>query len=84
MMTHEEREFMDGINLLQNADTKFLLFLRRLFSGYRVGLVSIQSEALFDTDAEALEGLIQEQDSIVSIFDDAIGKRKDNNVVYLN
>ena len=84
MMTHEERAFMNGISLLQNADTEFLLFLRRLFSGYRVGLANMQSEVLFDTDAEALEALIQEQDSIVGIFDDAIGRRKPDNAAYIN
>ena len=84
MMTHEERAFMNGISLLQKADTEFLLFLRRLFSGYRVGLANMQSEALFDTDVEALEALIQEQDSIVGIFDDAIGRRKPDNVAYIN
>jgi len=47
-------------------------------------LENIQSEALFDTDAEALEELIKEQDSIVGIFDDAIGRRRPDNVVYLN
>ncbi len=84
MMTHEEKAFMNGISLLQKADTEFLLFLRRLFSGYRVGLANMQSEALFDTDVDALEALIQEQDSIVGIFDDAIGRRKTDNVVYIN
>ncbi len=83
-MTHEEKAFMNGISLLQKADTEFLLFLRRLFSGYRVGLANMQSEALFDTDVEALEALIQEQDSIVGIFDDAIGRRKPDNVAYIN
>ena len=47
-------------------------------------LENIQSEALFDTDAEALEALIQEQDSIVGIFDDAIDRRRPNNVAYIN
>ncbi len=84
MMTHDERAFMNGISLLQNADVEFLLFLRRLFSGNRVGLANMQSEALFDTDAEALEALIQEQDSIVGIFDDAIDRRRPDNVAYIN
>ena len=47
-------------------------------------LENMQSEALFDTDAEALEVLIQEQDSIVGIFDDAIDKRRPDNVTYIN
>ncbi len=47
-------------------------------------LENIQSEALFGTDAEALEALIQEQDSIVGIFDDAIDRRRPDNVAYIN
>ena len=47
-------------------------------------LENIQSEALFDTDAEALEALIHEQDSIVGIFDDAIDRRRPDNVAYIN